>query len=144
MLALAKSFSVSVQGLSKLENIPGGLDKAQRQFLGEAADEIAQEIGKAAPSRSGSLARSWRGHTISSTRAVVESNSPYAKSIDRGAYITPKKGKFLRFNVNGQERFVKAVRLPATNYTKKGLRKKGSIIRNTYQRAFDQLELNDG
>lgn len=140
---MAKQYSVSVSGLSKLENIPGGLDKAQRQFLDEAADKIADAVGKAAPRKSGKLARSWKAHTISSTRAVVQSDSPYAKSQDRGAYIRPKgSGKFLRFSAGGQDRFARAIRLPATNYTKKGLRKRGPIIRETYNKHFDELDLN--
>lgn len=139
---MAKQFSVSISGLSQLEKVPGGLEKAQREFLDEAADEIADEVGKAAPSRSGQLARSWKGRTISSTRAVIESHSPYAKAVDRGAYITPKQGKLLRFNVDGRTIFTKSVRIPASNYTKKGLRKRGPIIRNTYQKHFDELDLD--
>jgi hypothetical protein len=138
-----KSYSVSVEGLSKLTRIPGGLDKAQREFLGEAVDELAEEVGKAAPGgRGGRVGRTWRGRTISSTRGVVESSHPGAKALDRGAYITPKKGKVLRFTVGGQERFARFVRLPATNYTKRGLRKRGTIIRKAYEKKFNELDIN--
>lgn len=138
-----KTYSVSVKGLKALESIPDGLDKAQREFLGEAADKIAEEVSKAAPHRAGHLASSWHGHTISSTEAVVESDSPYAKSQDRGAYITPKNGKVLRFTVNGQTVFSRFVRLKGTNYVKRGLRTRGTIIRKVYQEKFGELELKN-
>lgn len=140
-MAVEKSYSVSVKGLSRLEHIPGGLDRAQREFLGEAADKIAEEVGNAAPHRTGKLARSWHGRTLSSTKAEVFSDSPYAKSQDRGAYIVAKNHKVLRFNLGGQDHFARFVRLPATNYTRKGLRKRGTIIRNTFNQQFDELDI---
>lgn len=136
-----KSYSVSVKGLSRLEHIPGGIDKAQREFLGEAADRIAEEVADAAPHKSGRLARSWHGRTLTSTKAEVFSDSPYAKSQDRGAYITAKNHKVLRFTAGGEERFARFVRIPATNYTRKGLRKRGTIIRQVFDEKFDQLDV---
>ncbi len=132
------SYSVSVRGLEKLHAIPGGLDQAQKELLEGAVKRIARSVGDAAPKRSGRLAASWKGEVRSSTEARVHSNSDYAKSQDRGAFISPKK-KALRFN-NGHFQRV-PVRLPATGYVKQGLRSRGKIIREEYQKAFDNLNI---
>lgn len=135
---MAKQFNVSVKGLERLERIPGGLEHAQREFLGSAADKIAEKIGEAAPRKSGALQRSWKGTTISSTRAIVSSDSPYAKAQAKGAYFRGSRKK-LKFDVGGRTIFMRGVRIPATNYDKKGLRTRGTIIRNEYNKYFDSL-----
>lgn len=132
----SSSFSVQVKGLEELEKIPGWLDGGQRRFLSDAAEEVADAIGDAAPRRSSRLAKSWRGRAISSTSAIVSSDHPAAKAQARGAFIVAKKGKALRFADGGFARFS---RIPATNYDRKGLRKRGRIVRAAFARAFDHL-----
>lgn len=128
--------SVKIEGLSELAKLPGFLDNAQRELLENGARKVADAIGDAAPKKSGRLAASWTGRAISSTKAVVQSRSPYAKSQARGAFIRPKRGKALRFSDGNVRGFA---RIPATNYDKKGLRKRNQIIQDEYVRAFDDL-----
>ena len=136
---MAKSFSVTVKGLSELEKIPGALDHAQRETLEEAAREIAESVGKAAPSRSGRLRASWRGRTLDSRTAEVASRgTEYAKAIDRGAYITPNDGRALKFESG---RFSARARLKPTNYVKRGLRSRGRIVRKAFERNFGELRV---
>ena len=132
------SFSVKVEGLEEASRIPGWLDSAQERFLHEAAEQIADAVGAAAPRKTGRLAASWKGRALSSTRALIASRgTSYAKAQARGAYITPKSGKALRFSDGSFRRFA---RIPATNYDRKGLRKRGRIIRDVFARAFGDIK----
>lgn len=133
------SFSVSIQGLEELSKIPGWLEYAQRDHLDNAAKRIADKVEDTAPKKSGRLANSWSSRTISSTKAMVSSNSKYAKAQERGAFIKAKKGKFLRFEIDGRTIFAKSVRLKGTGYAKKALRSRGKIIKEEYAKAFDDI-----
>lgn len=137
---MPQQFSVSVSGLSRLERIPGGLDRAQKRFLETAGDRLATSVRLAAPKKSGDLAASIRSQTIGATRLRIHTGSPYAKAQDKGAYITPKGHPFLRFSGAGGQVFVRAVRLPATNFFQKGLRPRRTIINGAYTAAFGRLE----
>jgi len=131
------NYSVSVKGLPELRQIPGFMDKAERELLENASKKIADEVGDAAPKRSGKLAHSWKAETLTSTSARVYSDSDYAKAQDKGAYIKPKR-KALRFRDGHFQRI--PARIPATGYVKKGLKNRGKIVRNEYLQAFGNLK----
>jgi hypothetical protein len=128
------SVSIRIEGLSKAARIPDGLERAQRRMLDRIVERLADELGEATPGgRGGTVGRTWRGQTISSTRGVVYSPHPGAKALARGAYITPRGGRALRFHTGEVRPFA---RLPRTNYDKRALRKRGRIGREEYTRAF--------
>lgn len=149
---MARPMRVSVDGLSELAKIPGWLEDGQREFLGKAADRLADEIAKRAPGgASGSVGRSFRGRTVSDTKAEIVSTHPGAKALERGGRITPKgmgrlsdreirmKRRSLRFQVGGRTVFVPSVRIGARKYVAKGLRPRSRIVREAYMEAFDTL-----
>lgn len=127
---------MAVEGLEEAAKIPGWLDHAQRAFVQDAGERVAEAIGDAAPRRSGRLAASWEGRAISSTAARVASELDYAKAQARGSFASPKSGRALRFADGGFARFA---RIPATNYDRKGLRKRRRIVLDAFSRAFDNL-----
>lgn len=135
-MARGSSFSISLSGLSEAAEIPGWIDRAQRAMLDEIAQELAEAIGDA--SGSGTIAASFRGRALSSTKAIVESRgTAFAKARDRGAYITPKSGKVLRFADGSFRRFA---RLTPHNYVKKGMRRRRAIGDAAFARHFGNLK----
>lgn len=136
------TFSVRLEGLSEAEDIPGGIERAQRHFLERAGKRFVTSLQVATPRRRGRLARSWRYDLDGGSppdRLRLVNDQPYAKAIDRGAFIRPKSGRFLRFTVGGREVFVRSVRLPAANIGKKGLRGRGRIMQEEFVKAMDRL-----
>jgi hypothetical protein len=132
---LAKSYSISVTGLAAAAGIPGAIELGQRAMLEEIAEELAEAIGEA--SGSSTIASSFRGRAVSSTKAIVESRgTAFAKARDRGAYITPKGGKVLRFEDGSFRRFA---RLKPHNYVRKGMRRRKAIGEAAFARHFGDL-----
>lgn len=130
------SYSIKLSGLAEAGKIPDWIDHAQRAMLDDVCDELASAIGDA--SGSSRIAGAARGRSLSSTKGVVGVYGVvFAKARDRGAYITPKRGKVLRF-ADGSFRTV--ARLKPHNYVKKGLRKRRTIGEAAFQRHFDNLK----
>lgn len=137
-MAGSSSFSIKLEGLSEAAKIPDWLDKGQRAMLEEIAERLAEAIGQA--SGSSTIRASFRGRAISSTKAIVESRgTKFAKARDRGAYITPRSGKALRF-ADGSFRNV--ARLTAHNYVKKGMRQRRKIGDAAFAAHFGDLKAN--
>lgn len=140
---MSKALKVKVEGLSTAHKIPGWLERGQRETLERAGDAIAEDLRKAAPGgNSGGVARSVHTNTLSSTRLEVNVTHPGAKALARGAFIKSKRGPgtAIRFANGRFVRFPHGVRLPTTNWDKKGLRKRATRIREAYQEVFDDLE----
>jgi hypothetical protein len=135
-VARGSSFSITLKGLSEAGKIPGWIDIAQRAMLEQIAEELAEAIGEASGSKT--IAASFRGRALSSTKALVESRgTAFAKARDRGAYITPKGGKVLRF-ADGS--FRRVARLTPHNYVKRGMRQRRKIGDAAFARHFGDLK----
>lgn len=93
-------------------------------LVNDAADQVLQLAQAYAPVRSGALRGSLNKHfTANTMTATVGTNIPYAQFMEYGtasrgefggsAYtIVPKKGKYLKFQVNGRTVYAKKVRHP--------------------------------
>jgi hypothetical protein len=137
-VASGSSFSIKLTGLSEAAQIPDWLERGQRAMLEEIAEELAEAIGDA--SGSSQIRASFRGRAISSTKAIVESRgTKFAKARDRGAYITPRNGKVIRF-ADGS--FRRVARLTPHKYVAKGMRKRRAIGDAAFARHFGDLKGN--
>lgn len=137
-----QSFSIAVEGLDQLRALPGFIDRGQRELLDKGASGIRDAIRAVAPGGpSGTAGRAVQSRTLSSTRALVGSfHFAGARALERGAFIRPKKGKALRFQIQGKTVFTRrGVRIEARGYHKKGLRARGRIIRAAYHDAFGDV-----
>lgn len=134
------TFRISVNGLEKVNRIPGALDDAQRDFLEKAAEALAAQVGQAAPGgRSGTIGRSFQGRALTNTTALVYSNHPGAKANEVGAYVVPGRGKkAIRFR-DGRVRAW--ARIPALHYAKTALRTRSRVVNAVYEREFGHLDL---
>lgn len=135
--------SVRIDGLSALESIPGAIERAPRQYLDAAGRRLSRQLAQHSPRRTGRLARSWRHVVLDDQRVLIANPLPYARAQDAGAYIQAK-GRVLRFRVGGQEVFTRAVRLRGTGYTRKGLRGRGRIVREEFERVMRRLATFQG
>jgi hypothetical protein len=126
--------SIRVEGLSKLEQIPGWLDDGQRQFVERISHRLADQMQLESPKSH----IPFTARVLDSNSAKIESTHPGAKALDKGAYISGK-GHKLKFQVDGRLVFAKFVRLAARNYTKKALRQRNKITADEYQKAFGEL-----
>lgn len=132
---MAKFYSVQIKGLERAAQIPGWLEHGQRRTVDVACERIGKAVGEAAPRAGGALQASWVGEGITATTGRIHSSSPYARKIDRGAYIKAKSGKTLRFG--SQHR--RWVRFQPHPYTKAGLRTRGAIMRATFAQYMGNL-----
>lgn len=132
------SYSIKLVGLEEASHLPDWLDTGQRGMLEEIAKELADAIGNA--SGSATIKASFRGRALSSTKAIVESRgTDFAKARDRGAYITAKGGRVLRF-ADGSFRTV--ARLKPHKYVAKGMRQRRKIGDAAFARHFGDLKAN--
>lgn len=133
---------VKVTGLARANQIPGWIERGQRETLELATERIRDSIRRASPG--GRIAADITSRTISSTRAVIEADQPATRALDRGAYIRSKRGAgtAIRFTAGGQRVFVRAPRgsrIRARNFFKKGLRPRRRIIQETFDEVMGHL-----
>jgi hypothetical protein len=147
-------FSVEVENLGELEQVPGDLERAQRRFVEDLADDLTNAIRKTIRSRSGRLAASWRGRALTDSLALVETSkarAPHATASLRGNYVTAKTAKVLRFPAGGRLVFARAVRYYSgsyvgkpgdrkSTYVAKAFRKRAQIAREAFARRFGKLQ----
>lgn len=136
---------VSVEGLEQASRIPGWLEEGQRVTLEEGGKRIGKDLADAAPGGDqGSVGRSIRVRTITSTRLVIEVNHRAAKALTGSSRRASGPGKALRFEAGGETRFVRYPRrtiIPRNDWPKKGLRRRKSRIQQAYDDAFRDLEV---
>ena len=130
-------FSVLVDVPPQLRNVGGQLERRQRRFLGELGDLVVEAARRniGAGHEGGRLARSIRRHVLSDSVAEVRAGAAHARAQERGAYITPVRGLFLRFRIEGRWIFAKAVRLKPKLYLHRAVKQR----RRLAQRAFDKV-----
>jgi hypothetical protein len=140
-MANRTGLQVRVLGLDELQKLERTLDGSGRRFADRLAQGIADEFASVSPDDGGHrLASSWQGRAISDSLAVVESNHPGAKARDRGAYLTPKHGKAIRFQSStGQTVFARFVRQKGTHYVDRALRKRRVIAEAVFEQEFANL-----
>jgi hypothetical protein len=130
--------TVRVEGLRELADAPGWLDSMQRRFLGNAVDRLGDSVRSKAPGGpTGRAALDVEARTLSSTRGVVRSRGWIgAKTLERGAVMRPRKGKAMRFAVNGQTVFSRGASVvKGRGYYRKGLRPRAKIVREEWDKA---------
>lgn len=91
------------------------LGEVERAFT-RSVRQAAQLAERKAPRRSGRLRGSGHVERRGLFRARIVFDAPYATAQEKGAFITPRRGKTLHFKVGGRWVSVKAVRLRAQPY----------------------------
>jgi hypothetical protein len=97
------------------------LERRSRQSIVSAVREIASlclsRIRTNSPKRSGALSRSWVMEKVSELTYKISTSIKYAKWVNDGTGIygsgkpiTPKRAKYLRFQIAGSIIFAKSVR----------------------------------
>lgn len=138
-MATKELFNVQVNGMSALGSIPEAIERGQKLFMDRAGKRFRDSLSTASPSRSGRLKRSWRYEVQGTSRLRFVNDQPYAKAQDRGAFIQPKAGRFLRFTIGSREVFVRQVRLPPQKIGQKGLRGRARIMNEEFAKTMDRL-----
>lgn len=138
---MRQNLNVRVEGMMELDNIDAGADRVTPVFLDRAGARFRQALVDATPKRSGRMAAKWRHVVNAGDRTLTLVNDhPGAKAQDRGAFIKPKRRRVLRFSVDGGDIFTsRPVRLPARQFSRKGLRGRGRIMQEEFRRAMDDL-----
>jgi len=104
----------------KIESrVDGFMDRVERDF-GLALDDAAEHAA-ALPGSPSDL----RAERLGPLHGRIGSSKPYAKAQEKGAYITPKRRRALKF-VSG--RFSMRARIPAKHYLAKTGRRWGAIL----------------
>jgi hypothetical protein len=131
--------TVEIDGLERLLKEPVMSEPARRSFVDRGMKILAKNVAAAAPGGpDGSLGRSIYGYALSADRGIVGSTHPGAKALDRGAFITPRSGKAIRFEIDGQPVFARYVRLKARRYFRKGLENAGQVLQQEFNRMFGE------
>ncbi len=130
---------VRLEGMSELVKIPGGLEDAQRDFVRRSGERLRDSIAERAPGGpAGSVGRSFKTFTAGFTRAIIYSDHPGAKALEKGAYIKPRrKGGALRFRDGTFTR--RPVRIPAKKYAERGLRSRSKIVKEEFRKTFGDV-----
>jgi phage gpG-like protein len=82
----------------------------------EAAEELREEAKQNAPTRSGELKSSIRITRLSGRSAKVGSKLVYAPVHEFGGTIRPKKGKVMRYQINGRWVTLRGVTIKESRY----------------------------
>ncbi len=131
---------LKIEGLERASRIPGWLEDGQRDFFHAALRELSQSVASKAPGGpTGRIGRTIYGRTLSSTVGLIGTEHPGARALDRGAYITAKKGKVLRFEVDGEEVFTRFVRIEPRRFFARGLRYRNRIVQEQFNRHMGNL-----
>jgi hypothetical protein len=118
------SFSTNIKGLDA--DYLKAIESGKRKVIQEAADEMADELTRLAPTRKVDY-RSRMAAT--GATAEISSSHPGAKAMSEGAFIQPKKGKVLRFTKGGETVYTrKGVRIKGTKYIKRALGKRRKMV----------------
>ena len=94
---------------------------------------------KRSPVLTGHLRRSIRSGAKITLRKVfgwVGSNLIYARIQELGGIIKPKKGKYLKFQIRGQWKSVKSVKIKGKKYLERGMMDNLEKIRNTMRQSM--------
>lgn len=95
-----------------MKESPAKMAKATTIGLRRCGDQLRNDAAQNAPYLTGNLRRSITMEMVNDKKVIVGSNLAYARIHDEGGVITPKKGKFLRFQVGGQWVSVRKVTIP--------------------------------
>jgi phage gpG-like protein len=82
----------------------------------EAAEELREEAKQNAPARSGELKSSIRITRLTERSAKVGSKLIYAPVHEFGGTIRPKKGKVMRYQINGRWVTLRGVTIKESRY----------------------------
>lgn len=90
---------------------PDKISGAIKTSLRRCGDQLRNDAAQNAPYKTGNLRRSI---TLEATdrMAIVGTNLVYARIQDEGGVITPKKAKYLRFQIGGKWYTKKQVTIP--------------------------------
>jgi hypothetical protein len=100
---------------NKLRIFSSGLGNIFNELLKSVGDEMADEARSRAPVRTGRLRNAIKflpfdgGGALTTRKTLNKSNVWYARMVESGANIKPKKGKYLTFKINGEWKKVSSV-----------------------------------
>jgi HK97 gp10 family phage protein len=100
---------------NKLRIFSSGLGNIFNELLKSVGGEMADEAKSRAPVRTGKLRNAIKfittkeGGTLTTMKTMNKSNIWYARMVESGANIKPKKGKYLTFKIGGEWKKVSSV-----------------------------------
>jgi hypothetical protein len=83
---------------------------------------LLDRIKTFSPRKTGALAESWIIVDSSNTKAIFQSDKPYAEIQDKGGFVPPVEGKLMVWESGGETIFSmrrKGFSLPGSNYTQR-------------------------
>ena len=122
-----------------LRNPTPAITKVLKEADKRALTFLQRETSRAAPRKSGQLARSIQ---IDLTRRKVFSTLPWARAVELGHHATPQntpKRMFLSFTSRGKEVFIKFVRTKKQPFFFKTLDRNRIKVIQIYDKAFKKL-----
>jgi hypothetical protein len=140
-----REFRVRVEGLAELAQVPEWIERGQRVQLELATERIGKAIADGLPGGArGKAGRQVDTRTLTSTKGEI-TVGPIAKALSEGAYIGAKRlrqrGRALRIPGGQAPGFTRRpFRIKGNKAVRKGLGKRGKILRDTFGEVFDNLE----
>jgi len=117
-------------------------DPIYKKYLDIAVDRSFKRVKQVmsenpkTPKKTGEMIRSYRENVR--TREMT-STLPRAKAHETGAYIRPKKGKFLHWVESGRDIFVKAVRIKPKRYVSSSISKSRKDVIEIFSKTFREM-----
>jgi hypothetical protein len=101
----------------KLSVLSSGLGNILNELLKSVGDEMSNEAKGRSPVRTGRLRNSIKFliskniGALTTRKSLKKSNIWYARMVESDRNITPKKGEYLCFKINGEFKKVKSVKV---------------------------------
>lgn len=135
----SNTIALEVLGLRKAERVPRQLRTAYQKMMLRMEIELVASYKSFVPGGpNGRLGREVAAKRLAGGRVVVGTfNSRFARALNRGFTSTAKKGKALRFEVEGgRVVYAKRVKVAGRHFHEKALAAAGPIVEANYDRFF--------
>jgi hypothetical protein len=124
-----------------IERIPVGLKRAYNKMLRNLGIALVANYRSEIPGRpNGRLGRQVTSKRLRRAVVVGVFNSEYAASLNRGFTSRAKKGKVLRFVVEGQVLYRPRTRTAGRRFHERAIASSGPIVEAVYDLAFYRVE----
>lgn len=127
------NFVINERDRKAINNLDKDLFDGFVEGIDEAMRILEDEAKKTAPVLTGRLRESIKSGTTVTGRRIygwVGSDVIYARIQEEGGIIYPKKGRYLKFQVGGQWRFARQVKIKGQHYLERALvNRVGSVQR---------------
>lgn len=124
-----------------IERIPIGLRKAYEEMLTRLEVALVANYREHVPGDPmGRLGRQVAAKRLRKQVVVGTWGSEFAKALNRGFTATAKKGKALRFEINGEVIYRKRVRVPGKHFHEAAIATTPPIVEAIYEMSFFRVE----